>query len=298
MDLYTSLTRLKQAMNNGQLPPMTPLTEQAKKVIDPELTIAGGAGGIVADEERGLRCPIRGCGAWKHDLGRHVAMAHPTIGVAAFREAMSIPKSAPLMSETFRERKRRLMRGRLNDALKQQQRRGRKERRGVVARRAKGKGATAATMGSRNLRDRCIAQLSHKLIDLANTLGRSPSSTEARNVLGQTLVYHIIQTFGTWNAAKAHCGLEAFAPRNTARTKENRERALDTLGAWVAEHDGELPSYHDAMYGNATPLLLAPSIYYAVFGSQDWDECMRRAAALLAVIGGKYGLPEKRAVAS
>ncbi len=286
MDLYTSLTRLKQAMNGGELPPMTPLTEAAKEIIDPALTISGdGAGGIVADAERGLQCPVRGCGSWHHDLGRHVAMKHRAIGVDAFREAMSIPQTAPLMSEWFREQKRDIMRGR-NGHLRRYNKQ--KASPNEVRKRAASIRRTAASMGSRNLRDRCVAQLSHKLIDLANTLGRSPTVTEARELIGHTLVGHIINTFGSWNAAKTQCGLSTLPAKG--QRDGWREAALTALDAWLREH-GDLPTQTEAHLSNATPMLPPSWVFRAAFAASDWDECMRRAAAHMDIHGGRYGLP-------
>jgi hypothetical protein len=292
MDLYTSLTRLKQAMNGGQLPPMTPLTEAAKKIIDPALTIGGdGAGGIVADEQRGLQCPVRGCGKYFHDLARHIATTHKSIGLPAFREAMSIPTKAPLQSDHMLTVKREGMKSR-GTFLKNAKRFGTAHRRTSETRRARTRSTNAASMGARNLRDRCVAQLSHKLIDLANTLGRSPSSNEARTILGAGVVTEIIQTFGTWNNAKAQCGLSTLRPGGQ---KEGlRDAALSALEAWVEEH-GDLPDMESAYLHNATPMLPPPNVFRMGLGSADWGECMRRAASLLDFHGGKYGLPEKSA---
>jgi hypothetical protein len=223
-------------------------------------------------------------------LGRHVAMKHKSIGLPAFREAMSIPTTAPLMTEDFRERKREMMQKRGTNLVPG----ARRQRPASVARRSATIRKTARSMGARNLHDRCIAQLAHKLTDLAHTLGRSPSAPEARQILGHTLVYHIIQTFGTWNNAKAQCGLLTAKRGSITRTKENRALVLDALEAWLKEHD-DLPTYHDAMFGNTTPALPPPSVFYAVFGRSDWDACMRIGASLLDFHGGKYGLPEKTA---
>lgn len=293
MDLYTSLTRLKQAMNGGQLPPMTPLSEEAKKIIDPALTIGGdGAGGIVADEEKGLLCPIRGCGRYRHDLARHIATTHKSIGLAALREAMSIPTKAPLMSEHMMSVKRDGMKSR-GAFLKNAKRFGAKHRRTSEAKRARVRSANAASMGARNLRDRCIAQLSHKLIDLANTLGRSPSANEAKTILGAGLVTKIIETFGTWNNAKAQAGLSTIAP--SGKRDGFRDTALSALEAWYKEH-GDLPE-SSAYLTNQTPLLPPFGVFRQGLGSTDWGECMRRAASLLDIHGGRYGLPVKEGAA-
>ena len=103
-DLYTSLTNLKREMNGGRMPPMTPIPERALAVIDPALT--PGLGALEEDPEKGLRCPVRGCGKWAHALSSHITSAHRNIGgVRGFKRMMSIPRTAALLSR--REKARR-----------------------------------------------------------------------------------------------------------------------------------------------------------------------------------------------
>ena len=59
-DLYTSLIRAKQELNDGVLPPMTPVPENVQHFIDPAFT--PGLGALEEDPEKGLRCPVKGWG--------------------------------------------------------------------------------------------------------------------------------------------------------------------------------------------------------------------------------------------
>src|SRR5690606_35849901 len=80
--LYTSLSRAKAEINNGELPPMEPLGDKERRLINPKFLINGGKGGIVKHPTKGLRCPVRGCGRWYHHRGRHGGKSHPEIGGA------------------------------------------------------------------------------------------------------------------------------------------------------------------------------------------------------------------------
>jgi hypothetical protein len=62
MELYTSLTRLKMELNDGRMPPMTPVPENVRHFINPDFVL--GLGALHEDDALGLRCPIRGCG-WR-----------------------------------------------------------------------------------------------------------------------------------------------------------------------------------------------------------------------------------------
>lgn len=68
-DLYTSLVRAKQELNGG-VPPLTPLTEEAKKYMDPDLV--PGMGILNEDDDKGLQCPVEGCGKWYSRLDAHL----------------------------------------------------------------------------------------------------------------------------------------------------------------------------------------------------------------------------------
>lgn len=289
MNLYTSLVRLKQSMNDGRLPPMTPVPASAHQLIDPAFTI--GLGALYEDSEKGLRCPIRECGGFYHNLGLHLRASHGSAGGStAVRSALDIPLSAPLLSQRLLETHRD------NSARSfEQTRRSRPftlpvHGKATEARRRQSRTIKAdrLTVGARNLRDTCLAQLSHKLIDLHHRLGRTPSSQEARTLNSPGFVAAVTRSFGTWDAALAHCGLQRFD--RGARQRVSRDKVLESLSAYFAEH-GCLPTQSQAYHPKRTPIIPTPPTIMRVMATKSWPEAMRRAASLLNIYGGRYGLP-------
>lgn len=300
MELYTSLVRLKQQMNNGQLPPMTPLTADALLIVDPLLTInENGMGGLLEDAKLGLRCPVRGCGKWFHLLSKHVNKSHADIGGArGLRDVLSIPRNAPLASRSFVEHcvrtnaasraagKLALVPPRPISLLSTEDR----LRHNTHA--AKGGSRQRGLIGLANLKNACRAQLSQRLLDLAQNLGRSPTQSEFESKYGKALSARVGRTFGSFNNAKALLGLEIYARNRTPRFKveARREAVLESLSAWYEKYH-TLPSIRQARNRNRAPLIVDDYNIRVAMGTLQWSEAMRRAASLLNIYGGRYGLP-------
>lgn len=282
-DLYTSLTRMKQSLNNGDLPPMTPLTDAARRVIDPEYTI--GMGALCEDQELGLRCPVRGCGEWHHNLGTHIQRKHKAIGgVDGVRAALDIPQRAGLVSQDVRGKLSASMartHSRRPEIRAHMTRLGKRIREEKVSPRA-----SRGMLGERNFRNRCVAQLQARLLDLANRLGRAPIAREAAAEWGEGAARDIQKVFGSWNAALAAAGI---ADRQKG-CRVDMWDALETIKAWYAAH-GELPSADVLNNGGCTPYLMSRQTYMRLLDTDSWPEAMRRAATLLQIYGGRYGIP-------
>lgn len=287
MDLYTSLVRLKQAMNGGQVPPMTPVPERVRHLIDPAFTI--GMGALEEDDHKGLRCPIRGCGTYHHNLGLHIWHRHRALGgCAAVRTALDIPASAAFLSRSLRERTRIATVAGLR-------RSGYRANNGHYLRGHHAEGARAGnavrkSVNAANLGDRCTAQVAHRIIDLEHKIGRSPSRREFSDAYGAALLGSVIRAFGTWNSALAQCGLKV---RMRSNRRRSREAVLDCLAAWHKVH-GDLPSTWEANNRDSTPVIPTIKVIKAAFDADSWPEAMYRAAALLDIRGGRYGLPAKK----
>jgi hypothetical protein len=281
VELYTSLTRLKMAMNGGIMPPMTKLSEQALKLIDPAFTI--GMGALEEDAVKGLRCPVRGCGQYYHALGYHLSRTHRAIGgLVAVREALGIPACVPFLSISarlaFAKRSRPLT----------SQRPPEQDRKAIaqVCR------ATKLSANGRNLRDRCEEQLRQKFTILELENGRAPSMREAKERFGWGFVAGVQRIYGTWRNALGQFGMSALTAREVAaRRLVSREATLDGLRAWYEVH-GDLPTSDDANRRDRFPLIPSSATIRRAMGCAGWDEAMRRAAALLNIYGGRYGLPE------
>lgn len=292
MRLYTSLVRLKQAMNGGTLPPMTPVPESVHHLIDPAFTI--GLGALREDEEKGLQCPVRDCGEWRHRLSSHLRGAHRNIGgVAAVRRALSIPSTAPLMSQRALAEAReqgvaafdRYVRQVGPERVRLDMGRTWSETQtsGARTKRRAAQLANRSTVGARNLADTCDAQVSHKLIDLQVRLGRSPGAREASKLLGAGVYDRIIEVYGTWRHALAQLGLDAVRKRN------DRESVLAGLEAYF-QVNGHLPSRHQASLPTRTPKIVSPRVILATLGETTWYGCMRKAAIILNIRDGRYGV--------
>lgn len=282
MDLYTSLTRLKQELNDGALPRMTAIPKSSLAVIDPAFTI--GYGAMAEDIEKGLRCPVRGCGVYRHQLTTHLNSTHRDIGGArTVRRLLSIPDTAPLYS--------RMRRAELAALMLQKRADGRcviLAPRGMV-KSQKGKRKNYGTMGSRNLRKICDEQLIHALVDLENRLGRAPTGDEFVAEYDRPKLDALVLVFGTWRSALLQCGLENLGQYRRHR-EGSREAVLAALDAWYTAHD-TLPSSRQADNPRSTPALPRYGKILRALQAENWPEAMQRAASLLNIYGGRYGLP-------
>lgn len=291
-ELYTELRALKLVMNGGQMPPMTPVPENVQHFIDP--AFVPGLGALCEDAEKGLRCPVRGCGEWRHQLQRHLTARHKDIGGAvAVRRALSIPSTSRLESLVLREQKRRrslalVAEGRMRPPTRLCEPGHRQSLTQIrVERRTRSR--NAVTMGSRNLRNACTAQLTHRIIDLHHALGRTPTKREAAAHYTPGLVTAIERAFGTWENAVALCGLERVDYGRTKRMDSGV--VLEGLRAFFQTH-GTLPSSNEARNPHRSPVFASVPTVLRAMRCDTWDEAMRRAAALLDIYGGRYGLPE------
>lgn len=233
MDLYTSLVRLKQEMNGGILPPMTPVTGAALELIDPAFTI--------------------GLGALREDYEQRAAGTFPRGGPPSQNEGKRLAT----------------------------------------------RHATYISVGMRNLENRCLVQLKHRLIDLSNRLGRSPSREDAIAAEGPTFVRRVEETFGTWTSGKAQCDLPVhgkFRDRfgRAAAQKWSADNVVEALAAWHEVH-GEFPTPRQTMRPrNAKTPYVPPykTILANIPGVKGWKDAMRQVATRLQIYGGRYGIPE------
>lgn len=296
MDLYTSLTRLKQEMNGGRLPPMTPLPETALAVIDPNFT--PGLGALEEDAEKGLRCPIRGCGKTFDALSMHLNAKHADIGGAdGLRTLLSIPRTARLVSRRYS--KKCASRGFIGKRPDQERTVDAPVRRKANVARYR----AARTVGARNLTNECDAQLRQKMVNLEAQIGRDASSHDAAAILGEGFVKRVSHIYGSWNAARARFGLsQRDRGRNrrwqgewnaaAATAEQRKEAVLHALRAYHAVH-GNLPSLAQCVAPTRAPLIPTAGTIRKAMGAESYPEAMRRAASLLNIYGGRYGLPAR-----
>lgn len=284
MQLYTSLVHLKQATNDGRLPPMTPIPESAMAIIDPTFTI--GLGAVREDATLGLQCPVRDCGKYYHNLGNHIARSHKSIGGQnAVKDMLEIPRRAKLLSATAQatyvaaaKAKWETNGAKMRAARRPMHLSARPKRQRQLA-------------GIRNRSNECEAQQAQDMIDLQNKLRRSPSVSEFIAEYGENRWARIREHYGTWNAFKAKLGMRIH--QRDARMKSTKDFVFESLAAWYDVH-GSLPSSAQAMRPDRTPVIPSvPSVYRAL-GTKSWPHAMRIVASVLNIYGGRYGLPEKK----
>lgn len=273
MELYTSLTRLKMALG-GEFPPMTPVPVASQGIIDPDFTLGHGA--LTEDAEMGLRCPMRGCGKYFHNLGKHVQQSHQDLGgVTALRTALSIPRTAGLLSVSAREAYR-------NAALRDIRLTPARAKRMNAQARPKGKtgSETYDTMNYRNLRDRCEAQMAAKLHALQEKLGRSPSINDTVEEYGTGLVHSLKRIYGTWDNAKSAFGLVAIGRTGGGRPAVEREAVLRGVRAFFEMHQ-RFPTHREADNPARAPLICCSITTKRALGVETWREAMHVAAVEL-----------------
>ena len=280
--LFTTLVHAKQELRNGSLPPMTPIGLGARAVLDPSFTL--GIGGLNEREDEGLQCPVKGCGVWRHKLGLHLNTTHAEIGGAVeIKRLLDIPAPVRLVSQRYRQKctamwNERVARGwtpGVHGSAALQRSRVRR----VPAEQASANRATYRSMGFRNLRDQCEAQIAHKLIDLHHKLGRSPSGPEARAEYGYAFVQACVRLYGTWNNAKAQQGLETF----NKGQRFGRERVLNALQAWYDVH-GKLPSSGETRKPKRAPLIPGDSVIMKALKVRSYHEAMEIARIELGLV--------------
>lgn len=268
-DLYTSLTLIKQSLNGGELPPMTPLTDQAKKLIDPDFV--EGMGGLVEDPEKGLRCPVKGCGKWVHSLATHWRYSHgKTVGpVGVLREALSIPKSVSLLSARARENHRRApQRGVARDPRMRSQ--------GFPPVRV----GSPATMMERNLKNTCDAQMAARYAALTAKFGRDPGFGDVMRE-DSKLVRAAAKFYGSWGAFKAAMG------DRERRNGMTGDEAVACLKAWYDVH-GRLPTLFEIDNPTELPLLPESRKILRAFRAKSWAKAMSHTAWLLGIEDPHY----------
>lgn len=263
MQLHTSLHHAKAAM--------TPIT-----AVEVDPAFSNGGGSLVEDAKLGLQCPLRHCGTWHHQLGRHIGKSHPEIGVAKFRKALGIPETASLISHAL--------------AAKWTNQPGRRKipQPSTVQRQqaAETVRVTLASLGAANLKDRCPAQLAERLQKLAAQVGHSPTFKEGAVAWGAALMSWIVRHHKSWNAFKTEAG--AAIQKRGGQVKVTLDTVLDVL-ARFAQANGDLPTYDQAAAANQT----APETILRVLGQTEWPVAMRNAARILGLQESRY-LPQER----
>ena len=316
-ELYTSLSRAKQILmatrdwrGEGAPPPpvaMTPVPEKVRHIINPEYTIGLGAlrecGTIEEDgkkfpcpecrgetcEERGLQCPA--CGEWGHTLKKHIRAAHSDIGgVDAIKQALSIPYGASLTSRrtraVFRQRAAERVASGVTRGGDMELVRNATHRSVVRARRSHSR----ASVGLKNLRNTCEKQVLQRIVAVESKIGRSPTYAEAQ-LADPGLAQAAVTIFGTWNNAVAQAGLRPTRIRGWDKTM-----VLEALRTWYDAH-ARLPTVSDVERPSSTPLLPHRRTMMDALEVDSWPEAMRKAAAMLGIRGGRYGLPERQKAA-
>lgn len=279
-DLYTSQVHLKRLFAGRATAVFTPAPEQTLKVLDPSLF--PGMGILNEDDTGRLQCPVRGCGEFHRFLGRHANMKHRGIGGAsAIRSALDIPARIPLASRKTRSAIR------VSPHLKDQSQRA--SERAVEVRRS-GTFSRRTTIESRNWADTCPAQLQEKIHALAGKLNRSPSRTDFANEYGHGILSAVVAVFGTWNNAKAICGLSVTAKGNAGCVPHNKlsERlVLESLRAWIDVH-GDLPSSEQTRHRDLAPYIPTYAAILSAFQVETWQAAMRSAIAHLGIRSERY----------
>lgn len=308
-DVFTTLTMAKMELNGGVIPAMTPLTDRAKKICDPEFT--PGMGALEADPETTkLRCPIKGCGEYRHQLAKHLNSTHRDVGGRdRVVRVLQLPPDAALVSPEvqarLKENGRTVRRGGTCPATTNEGRRcngyaysdstdgycymhwlnAEPGRRKNHQRAAAGKqGGRAQLTGVRNFHNTCRAQIAQRILSVRDRVGRVPSMSEARHY-DPPLVGAIHRLYGWsgWNAALADCDLQT-GTRTGGRY--DKDGVLAMIAGFHDRH-GRLPRRDEADAPTVPPMPSAEAIFNAL-GVDGWTKAMRVSARILGVDAGVY----------
>lgn len=279
--LYTTLVHSKAELTDGRRPLME-LSEEAKEILDPDLV--PGMGILVEDEDKGLRCPVRGCGGWYHVLSSHLTQTHADIGGAdRVREVLSLHPRAGLVSQQYSAKM--IAVGRPQNLPKY--RRGVVVASGAVRRKAgKSRSLAARTVGVRNLRNSCEAQMIHRLLDLESQVGRHPSKRDSL-ALDPKLVGLARRIYGGWDAFKALAGLSTYTPEEGRISPRigrvvDKEAVTECFGEFYKAH-GRFPTTRETHATSVFPLVPSYLTIRRVFGRASWKEIVAEIADGLEV---------------
>lgn len=268
-DLYTSQTHLKRLLAGQATAAFTPAPEATLRLLDPALF--PGMGALNEDERGWLQCPVRGCGKHVAFLGRHLVLSHPTVGAFGLKAALGLPKRTALISAKTRAKHPPAYRGTRRTFTKN-------EYQQIAARR----GGRSRSAMARNESDTCPAQLQARIAALRDKIGRTPSCQDFDREYGVAVRSAAIRVFGSWNGAKATCGLEALPKFGNRAPDVSRRLCLESIRAFY-EANGELPTSQDASRPHRSPRIPKYATILRAFGVDNWEAAIRSAADSLGI---------------
>ena len=291
-DLYTSAVHLKRLLAGQATPAFTPAPETVLKVLDP--AFFPGMGALNENPLGQLQCPVRGCGQWHAGLPQHLAMKHKTIGGAAgIRSALNIPPRQVLLGKTMRAHYRATIGAATARMHRNSSAAQLASRENTLARgRAMVVRNNRTSAHRQNWSDTCPAQLQAKLEILARQLGHSPSENEFSSAYGVKCEGAIRRHFGTWNAAKAACGLTLLSGGGWNR--KSIGDVAECLRAFYDAH-GDLPGHAAVSGRRRVPYVPAYLTVLHAFGVDNWPAAMRSAGEYLGVKSERYGFDFRKA---
>ncbi len=289
MELYTSLRHLKMVLNNGEIPPMTPLRATATRVLDPAFVL--GAGGLQEDERKGLRCPVRGCGVYKHHLTTHLNREHKGLRTQdespsdVVHRLMGIPLSVALCSTHVKSQ--------LSSAGKKNQWMSRKALREgkprdlntnpeYINKRRSTRMNAATSANFRNLRGECERQLAHKILAMRDVVGSFPIRSAAKARYGMAFIRRVNEVYGSWENA---CACLGDRVRKDGLTDQD---VYESMRAYFDIHK-ELPTSEAANAMARAPLIVRYQDTLNLLGFATWPEAMAHVAWYLKVDDPRYG---------
>jgi hypothetical protein len=252
---------------------MMAIPKHFRDKIDPEYAL--GLGGLKEDAARGLQCPIKGCGVYRHSLARHLRAAHE-IEPEAFRDALSLPRSTGLLSTVARER---ISAAQREIASRRKRTPGAAHASATLKRKwGKMRKNMGLAVGVRNLRGSCAAQLGEKLKALASEAGKLDLTRQDMIDMGeQALLRRLERVYGTFNKAKAAVSLPV---RFRVARRLTREIVEQQWRAFRAAH-GRFPSASEAQNGRMSPMIPSYTATARLYHGKPWWLIVREIAAAL-----------------
>lgn len=208
-----------------------------------------------------IQCHI--CGNLFMNLGAHIRCRHK-IGGREYKEKYGLNYGTALISESERARLKHITLEYLKTLTLEQKedlkRRRIEKLKDMVRRRKQPK----EQLESKNKKGTCPQQLLQKIIDVKDTLGKTPSKAEfIEHFKSQRYVHLIYKTFGSWKEALHILDME---PKKHSKGKHNshyeKEELLEYLRSY-AENNKAIPTYTDFKRG----LLPSYDTYIRHFGS-------------------------------
>jgi len=195
---------------------------------EPLTTVEDGHGylGALAQTTDGHKVQCHICGELYYNLGSHVFTTHQLKAVE-YREKFQLGRRTPLCSDVASQEYKERALSRIA-TMSDEDRAAQIESMRKAAQKARRVG-NPRSLESLNKEGMCPDQLIARILECAESLGKSPTHEDFKQYYSGKYVGAIVRTFGSWNAAKANASLPPNKPGSRTPWNKGHSRYTDEI---------------------------------------------------------------------